>query len=244
MKNDFIKIKFSEEQKEALKKLQLQIEAAEASYCRELESIKDFLRVNGYIKPKDFNEFMWWIYLEKLKQEQLYPVPKITDTIFIEYHECRKQKLLSTTNHKIEVQAEKVIVESKPVFTEEVKSFVFDVLKGFFDTQQQSELKRIIDTGAKANEKLIFKGNGNQLTDTFSKLIRNNFIVGCEKKQLSEWIIASFVFVNQGKTSPFTPDYVEKFISRNGFNCKRPLIDIFDGKPERQKLIPNKRRRK
>ena len=244
MKQDLIKIKFSVEQKEALKKLQLQIEAAEVSYSREFESIKDFLRVNGYIRPKDFNEFMWWIYLEKLKQKQLYPVPKITDTIFIEYHEYRKQKLLSTSNHKVEVQAKKIIIESKPVFTEEVKSFVFDVLKGFFDTQQQSELKRIIDTGAKANERLIFKGNGNQLTDTFSKLIRNNFIVGCEKKQLSEWIIASFVFVNQGKTSPFTPDYVEKFISRNGFNCKRPLIDIIDGKPERQKLIPNKRRRK
>jgi hypothetical protein len=244
MKNDLIKIKFSVEQKEALKKMLLQIKAAEASYGKEFESINDFLRVHGYIKPRDFDEFIWWLYLIKLKQEQLYPVPKITDTLFVEYHEYRKQNLLSSTNHKIEVQAEKLIIESKPVFTEEVKSFVFDVLKGFFDTQQQSELKRIIDTGAKANERLIFKGNGNQLTDTFSKLIRNNFIVGCEKKQLNEWIISSFVFVNKGKTSPFTPDYVEKFISRNGFNCKRPLIDIIDGKPQRQKLIPNKRRRK
>lgn len=244
MKKDIIKISLSEGQSQALKKLSQQIKAAEHSYNEEFESIKDYLRVKGYIKPKDFNEFMWWIYLEKLKQEQLYPVPKITDTIFIEYHEYREQKLLSTTNHKIERQAEKVIIESKPVFIEEVKSFVFDVLKDFFSTEQQGELKKIINTGAKANEMLIFKGNGNRLTDTFSKLIRYNFIVGCEKKQLSEWIISSFVFVNQGKTTPFSPDYVEKYISRKGYNCKRPLIDINDGKPERHEPTPNKRRRK
>lgn len=145
---------------------------------------------------------------------------------------------------QIEVKFENKPVEIRPVFTEEVKSFVFDVLKDFFSTEQQGELKRIIDTGAKANEMLIFKGNGNRLTDTFSKLIRNNFIVGCEKKQLSEWIISSFVFVNQGITTPFSPDYVEKYISRKGYNCKRPLIDINDGKPERHEPTPNKRRRK
>jgi hypothetical protein len=100
MKNDLIKIKFSVEQKEALKKMQLQIKAAEASYGKEFESINDFLRVHGYIKPRDFDEFIWWLYLIKLKQEQLYPVPKITDTLFIEYHEYRKQNLLINTNYK------------------------------------------------------------------------------------------------------------------------------------------------
>jgi len=102
MKNDLIKIKFSVEQKESLKKMQLQIKAAEASYGREFESIKDFLRVHGYIKPRDFDEFFWWLYLIKLKQEQLYPVPKITDTLFIEYHEYRKQNLSRNTSHNIQ----------------------------------------------------------------------------------------------------------------------------------------------
>lgn len=96
---------FSEDQREAIKKLSQQIKAAEHSYNEEFESIKEYLRVNGYIKPKDFNEFMWWIYLEKLKQEQLYPVPKITDTLFIEYHEYREHKLLSNTKHKIQCKS-------------------------------------------------------------------------------------------------------------------------------------------
>lgn len=229
MKNDLIKIKFSVEQKEALKKMQLQIKAAEASYGREFESIKDFLRVHGFIKPRDFDEFIWWLYLIKLKQEQLYPVPKITDTLFIEYHEYRKQNLLSNTNHKTQGEAKKLIIDIKPVFKPEVFNSVFDIIKDFFSIEQQGELKRVIKTGSLSGEKLIFKDNGNRLTDTFKKLFESNFIIGCEKQDLIKWVISNFMFVQQKKAKEYIYDTVEKTISRKGTPCKRPLIDIKNG---------------
>ncbi len=132
-----------------------------------------------------------------------------------------------------ETKTEQETIEMKPVLKPEAVQMVFDILKDFFSPEQQTELKQIIETGNKANKKLLFKGNGNRLTDTFKKLIEHDFITGCQKQDLINWIISNFTFTQQNKVKAFVYDTVEKTISRNYYPCKSPLIEIKSGQIQR-----------
>jgi primosomal protein N' len=124
---------------------------------------------------------------------------------------------------------EQETIEIKPALKSEAVQVVFNILKDFFSTEQQAELKQIIETGNKASKKLLFKGNGNRLTDTFKKLIEHDFIPGCPKLNLINWIISNFTFTQQNKVKAFIYGTVEKTISRNDNPCKSPLIEIKNG---------------
>jgi hypothetical protein len=120
-------------------------------------------------------------------------------------------------------------IEMKPVLKPESVQIVFNIVKDFFNTEQQIELKLILETGNNASIKLLFKDNGNRLTDTFKKLIEHDFITGCQKQDLINWIIANFTFLHRKTETEFKPDTVEKTISRNLYPCKSPLIEIKNG---------------
>lgn len=128
-----------------------------------------------------------------------------------------------------ETGTEQGIIEMKPVLKPEAVQIVFDIIKDFFSPEQQTELKQVIETGNKASKKLLFKANGNRLTDTFKKLIEHDFITGCQKQDLINWIISNFTFTQQNKVKAFIYDTVEKTISRNDNPCKSPLIKIENG---------------
>jgi hypothetical protein len=76
---------------------------------------------------------------------------------------------------------------------------------------------------------MLFKDSGNRLTDTFKKLIEHDFITGCQKQDLINWIISNFTFTHQNRAKAFIYDTVEKTISRNDSPCKSPLIEIKNG---------------
>lgn len=120
-------------------------------------------------------------------------------------------------------------IEMKPVLKPEAVQIVFDIIKDFFSTEQQNELKQVIKTGNKASEKLLFLSYGNRLTDTFKKLIGHDFITGCQKQDLINWIISNFMFIKHKKATVFIYDTVEKTISRNYYPCQSPLIEIING---------------
>ena len=120
-------------------------------------------------------------------------------------------------------------IEIKPIFSPESVQPLFTIIKDFFSPEQQSDLKALIKTGSKNRKKLLFKGNGNQLTDTFKKLFEHYLITGCQKKDLIEWIIFNFTYISKGKAKTFVYDTVEKTISRNDNPCKSPLIEIKNG---------------
>ncbi len=119
--------------------------------------------------------------------------------------------------------------EMKPTFKPEAVNQIFDLLKGFFSAKHQSQLEQILKTGDNSTEHLIFKDNGNRLADAFKQLKERDFITGCEKKQLEIWIAQNFKFISRGETKLFTPDYIEKCISRNYYPCKKPLFSIEKG---------------
>jgi hypothetical protein len=128
-----------------------------------------------------------------------------------------------------ETETEQEIIEMKPVLKPEAVQIVFDIIKDFFSPEQQTELKQLIEKGNKASEKMLFKANGNRLTDTFKKLIEHDFITGCQKRDLINWIISNFAFTQQNKVKAFIYGTVEKTISRNDNPCKSPLIEIKNG---------------
>lgn len=132
-----------------------------------------------------------------------------------------------------ETKTEQETIEIKPVLKPEAVQIVFDIIKDFFSPEQQKELKQILETGNKASKKMLFKGNGNRLTDTFKKLIEHDFITGCQKQDLINWIISNFTFTQQNKVKAFVYDTVEKTISRNFYPCKSPLIEIENKKIQR-----------
>jgi hypothetical protein len=112
----------------------------------------------------------------------------------------------------------------KPCFKPESIESITDILNVFFDTSQHSELKRIIETGTNTNEKLLFRDNGNKLTDCFKKLYENNTITGCAKTVLINWIIENFKFTYRNSIKDYDPKTVEKIISSKERLCKNPII--------------------
>lgn len=129
-----------------------------------------------------------------------------------------------------ETETEQETIQIKPKFIPEAVTIVIDILKNYFDKNDQTELKRIIETGNKANKKLLFEGNGNILTDTFKKLIEHNFIIRCQKLDLIDWIVSNFEYMYRNKVKKYTRNTVSKIISQNNQPCKYPLIEIENGK--------------
>ncbi|MDQ3049374.1 MAG: hypothetical protein M3Q95_00665 [Bacteroidota bacterium] len=147
---------------------------------------------------------------------------------FVTGEMAKSLKELNPTQ-QIGIKTEQDTIEVKPVLKIEAVQIVFETIKDFFNTEQQNELKRVLETGNNASKKLLFRGNGNRLTDTFKKLIEHDFITGCQKQDLINWIILNFTFINQNKVKTFIYDTVEKVISRNYYPCKSPLIEIKNG---------------
>lgn len=150
---------------------------------------------------------------------------------YLEFLKKEYQKYLPP--QQTETKTEQETIELKPILKPEAVLIVFDILKDFFKLEHQTELKTVIETGNKASKKLLFKGNGNRLTDTFKKLIEHDFITGCQKQDLINWIISNFTFTQQNKVKAFVYDTVEKTISRNYYPCKSPLIEIKNGQIQR-----------
>ncbi|QIY83037.1 hypothetical protein HER18_05550 [Chryseobacterium sp. NEB161] len=119
----------------------------------------------------------------------------------------------------------------KPTITinSEAKETVFSILKDFFETEQQDEFKEVLATFGTVKNKLIFKSYSNQFTDTFKKLFENNFILGCQKTDLINWIVSNFNFMYRKEVKEFKTKTVEQIISGNQTPCKSPIIEIKNG---------------
>ncbi|CAA7386980.1 hypothetical protein [Chryseobacterium fistulae] len=114
----------------------------------------------------------------------------------------------------------------RPTCKPEILQPLFEIIKDFFNIEQQNELKRILETFDNTDKKLLFKGNGNRLTDIFKKLIEHDFITGFQKKDLIEWTVLNFQFLHNGSIKDFKISTAEKSISGNEYSCKNPLIEI------------------
>jgi len=219
---------YEKEQKTLKKKKLIFFYEQEKEYFEELLQITKFRIRDYYVLVKDILLFL----NKKISQIETIPPQQVEIKSEPPQHSEIKSEQ-ETIEKKGEQQTadkeEPEIVEIKPVFKPEAVQIVFDIIKDFFTPEQQIDLKNVIETGCIANEKLIFKGNGNRLTDTFKKLIEYDIITGCQKQDLIQWTVANFKFTKGDKASPFIEDTVEKIISRNFYPCKSPLIKIENG---------------
>jgi hypothetical protein len=137
-----------------------------------------------------------------------------------------------TTLTSSQTKKEQVDFEIKPVFEPVEVQIFYEFIKDFFSTEQQTELKYILETGNNANQKLLFKDNGNRLSDAFKKLIEHDIIKGCQKKDLEKWIASNFLFLHNGIQKEYKLNVLNKYISAgvNTVPCKSPFIDVVKGK--------------
>lgn len=80
----------------------LEIKKAKLGYSLEFESLKSFLNESGYIKPKDFEDFIWW-FMERneMENDYIFPLPEIKAQDFKEFSEFRKSEFLNNSKEKI-----------------------------------------------------------------------------------------------------------------------------------------------
>ncbi|WP_299285049.1 hypothetical protein [uncultured Mucilaginibacter sp.] len=113
-----------------------------------------------------------------------------------------------------------------PIFTGNTLDTFIQIVKNYFSLEDQAFLFPLLHDNLKLERSLVFKGNGNQLADAFKQLYEANFIVGCAKTDLEEWISINFEYVyrNQRKTLPV--NYLNSIISSNTKPCQSPILDI------------------
>ena len=133
-------------------------------------------------------------------------------------------------------------IEKRPIISESAISPFFEILKEFFALEQQPLLKTLLQTGAGAGQHLIFLSNGKRLADSFKKLYEHQFITGCQKQDLEQWILSNFKYQPKSQIKSFSSDYIEKCISRNSWPCKDPIIEIVNGQIQKPPPIGKKKR--
>ncbi len=145
----------------------------------------------------------------------------------INFEELKLIKDFETNPIKVAKQVNtksKELYTPKPCFKPESIESITNVLNTFFNPLQHDELKRIIETGGNAKEKLLFRDNGNKLTDCFRQLYENNTIVSCTKTVLINWIVDNFEYTNGRIQKNYDFKSVEKIISSKDRLCKNPII--------------------
>lgn len=118
-------------------------------------------------------------------------------------------------------------VNNNPHFTEQVKTELLPILKDYFSDPDFSIVRQLLDSEIGLTKKPAFLSNGNKLTHTFLELYTNNLITQCDKATLIRWIVDSFMYSTNNKATAFKQKTVELSISGGGYNCKNPIIKIF-----------------
>lgn len=120
-----------------------------------------------------------------------------------------------------------ISAEAKPAFSIEGASAFLEIVNGFFPDTQQVALEALIRKQHKPAETLLFRSNGNRLADAFKQLYEANFITGCQKKDLAQWIAQNFQYQNKGIKS-YKLATLESIISNKEgkMPCKKPLLKV------------------
>jgi hypothetical protein len=157
-------------------------------------------------------------------EELNFPLKMISTKITRDYE--KKRKVSSSGNSKEPA----VLIDSRPIFTPEYILPLFDILKGFFSDNHQSELLKILQTGGTAEKPLLFRASGNRLADSFKQLYDCGIIKGCQKQDLEKWVKANFTYQYKNIVKEFSLLYLSEIISTTKDKCQKPLLNTFRDK--------------
>ena len=128
-------------------------------------------------------------------------------------------------------------LETSPFFLLEFRAPLKQILQPYFNSDQQDDLFKLIDEPKKLIPKLTFLGAGNKLADAFKKLIQENIITQCNKKELEEWISKKFNYLNGIQKKEYSIKYLNDIISTQSDKCKAPILKILLNNGGTEKLL-------
>lgn len=132
---------------------------------------------------------------------------------------------------------ESLSLNIRPRFTAEYIPQIYEILKDFFEKQDQMEFLTILETGEDAYKPLLFVDKGSRLADVFKQLIDSDIIKGCQKKELEAWICQNFRYRSGKAIKVFTKRYISDIISSNQIRISKPILDVKLDKTTGQYLI-------
>ncbi|MBB5645906.1 hypothetical protein [Pedobacter cryoconitis] len=113
-----------------------------------------------------------------------------------------------------------------PKFDQQSANDFLKIMKSYFSEEDQIQLSALISDSKSLTNRLIFRGNGNQLADAFKQLIEANLITGCLKSDLEKWVAKNFLYGTRETPKEYTEGWVGAIISEDTKPCKSPIIEI------------------
>lgn len=167
------------------------------------------------------------------KLDAIYQIQNLSDIVYetklLELKAQGFKKVLQKKNANSKPLIDNNYTENEitPIFKVESIDMVYGLLKDHFAIDQQKELKSILISGGKVTTKLFFRGNANRLADAFKQLINTDFITGCSKKELENWIFNNFQYKGKNNNpTNYKLRYLQDIISTNKDNCKNPILEV------------------
>jgi hypothetical protein len=117
-----------------------------------------------------------------------------------------------------------------PRFKTDLIIQIFEILKDFFEPEEQVKFKELLETGENITSPILFLDNGNRLADAFKQLYEADLIIGCQKKELEFWIAKNFKYRYRGKIKSYTERYLNDIISSNHDKCQKPFLNVKQNK--------------
>lgn len=114
----------------------------------------------------------------------------------------------------------------RPIIVQDFFDEVYEAIRDFFSTEDQINLRYMLENNTDVESPIVFRDMGNRLADAFKQLYEANIIRGCQKKELESWICRNFAYVYRGEVRPFLPKYLNEIISTTKDKCKRPFLDV------------------
>jgi hypothetical protein len=127
--------------------------------------------------------------------------------------------------------------KSVPYFLPEYRTLLLEILKSHFNSDQHEDLSKLITDPHQKSPILTFLGNGNKLPDAFKKLIQENIITQCNKKELEAWISKNFRYFSNMQFQNYTLKYLNDIISTQSDKCKTPILKISSSNGGSEKLL-------
>jgi hypothetical protein len=130
-----------------------------------------------------------------------------------------------------------------PIFYEQIIAQFLQLMKPYFSDTDYKQLSALIKIHATPEARLVFRGNGNQLSDAFKQLYEANLIIGCKKSDLEKWIAKHFLYAAKDTPKEYTEGWLSAVISTDTKFCKSPILQISmkNGVPV---IAPTKRNKK
>jgi len=177
-----------------------------------VESLNDSVK----IREKFLNELINEV------QAILYPAETFEEWTAKQSNQATDQSVVSDLPAKIPYNENAGL----PKFDQQSASDFLKIMKSYFSEEHHSQLSALISDHTAPKNRLIFKGNGNQLADAFKQLIEYNLITGCLKSDLEKWVAKNFLYGTGVTPKEYTEGWVGAIISEDTKPCKSPIIEI------------------